>query len=181
VPTGGFAGRSRADQGEYALAAGRLVEYKGIDTAIAAACAASVPLVVAGEGPDEPRLRSLATGADVRFTGWLRRDELVRLRAGAGVVLVPSRWEEACPYVVLDAVAAGVPVLASDRGGLPELLPAGSTLAPDDRGAWARALGELWRAPVLRRERGEEALALARVLASEERYYERLMRVYGGA
>ncbi len=162
VPAGGFAMRSSADQGTYALAAGRLVEYKGFDTAIAAARAASVPLVVAGEGPDGARLRSLAAGADVRFTGWLEHEELVALRAGAGVVLVPSRWEEPCPYVVLDAIAAGVPVLASDRGGLPELLPRSSVLAADDRDSWASALRELWRAPAARRERGEEALEVAR-------------------
>ncbi len=180
IPGGGFAERSSADQGRYALAVGRLVEYKGFDTAIAAARAASVPLVVAGAGPDEPRLRSLAAGADVRFTGWLQRDELDRLRAGAGVVLAPSRWEEPCPYVVLDAIAAGVPVLGSDRGGIPELLAGAAVLPAGDPNAWARALGELWRAPAVRRARGEEALALARRVASEERYYERLTRVYRG-
>jgi len=179
VPAGGFAKRSSADRGTYALAAGRLVEYKGFDTAIAAARAASVPLVVAGEGPDEARLRSLAAGGEVRFTGWLANDELAALRAGAGAVLVPSRWEEPCPYVMLDAIAAGVPVLASDRGGLPELVPRDGVLGADDRDAWASALRELWRAPAVRRERGEEALGLARRVASEERYYERLMEVYG--
>lgn len=179
VPEDGFAKRSRADQGTYALAAGRLVEYKGFDTAIAAARAAAVPLVVAGEGPDGPRLRALAAGADVRFTGWVAPDELAALRAGAGAVLAPSRWDEPCPYVVLDAIAAGVPVLASDRGGLPELVARRCVLDADDRDAWATALGELWRAPAVRRERGEEALGLARRVASEERYYEGLMRAYG--
>jgi len=180
IPAGCFAGASAADRGSYALAAGRLVEGKGFDTAIAAARAASVPLVVVGEGPDEPRLRSLAVGADVRFTGWLDQARLAEVRAGAGVLLVPSRWEEQCPYTVLESIAAGVPVLGSDRGGIPELLSRDSVLPADDHDAWARALSELWRAPGVRRSRGEQALERARESLSEERYYARLMDVYAG-
>jgi glycosyltransferase involved in cell wall biosynthesis len=155
------------------------VPEKGFDTAIRAAAAANVPLVVAGGGPDEPRLRALASGADVRFTGWLERDALAELRSGAGVVLVPSRCEEACPYAVLDALADGIPVLASDRGGLPELV--GDTLAADDHHAWAAALGELWRDPAGRRALGERTLADARTRFSEQRYHERLLAVYANA
>ncbi len=173
-----FAPASQADRGRYALAVGRLVDYKGFDIAIAAARAVSMPLVVAGTGPDEPRLRALAGGSAVRFIGWADEHRLASLRADAAVVLVPSRCEEACPFVALDAIAAGVPVLASDRGGIPERLPPSSVLPVDDGAAWAGALAALWRDPGLRRERGEESLALARGLLSEERYYERLMRVY---
>ena len=159
--------------------AGRLVEEKGFDTAIGAARAASVPLVVAGDGPDERRLRELAGGADVRFVGRLSPASLADVRRRAAVVLVPSRWEEPCPYAVLDALAAGVPVLAADRGGLPELVGAEATLPPDDLAAWGRALGELWREPARRRELGDAALARARALFGEDRYYEGLMSVYG--
>jgi glycosyltransferase involved in cell wall biosynthesis len=175
----GFARASAADRGEYALASGRLVEEKGFDTAIRAARAAGVPLVVAGDGPDEGRLRDLAVGADVRFVGRLSAALLAQARERAAVVLVPSRWEEPCPYAVLDALAAGVPVLAGDRGGLPELVGAEATLSPDDDTAWCRALGDLWREPARRRELGGAALARARELFGEERYYDELMSVYG--
>jgi glycosyltransferase involved in cell wall biosynthesis len=181
VPGAGFATRTRAHQGTYALAIGRLVEEKGFEIAIAAARAASVPLVIAGEGPDDQRLRGLAAGAEVRFTGWVDHARLSELRAGAAVVLVPSRCEEACPYAALDSLAAGVPVLVSDRGGIPERVPGYSVLTTDDRHAWTNALAELWQDPGLRRARGEEALALAHELLSQERYYEGLMAVYGAA
>lgn len=173
---------SGADSGEYALVSGRLVEEKGFDTAVAAAGVAGVPLVVAGEGPDEGRLRGLAgsSSASVRFTGWLDADALAAVRALAAVALVPSRWEEPCPYAVLDALASGVPVLASDRGGLPELVGAAATVAAGDVGAWTRALSELWRDPARRRARGEEGLARARSLFGEEGYYRGLMRAYSG-
>jgi glycosyltransferase involved in cell wall biosynthesis len=170
---------SAADRGEYALVSGRLVEEKGFDTAISAARAAGAPLVIAGDGPDEGRLRDVAGGADVRFVGRLSPASLADVRRGAGVVLVPSRWEEPCPYAALDALASGVPVLAGDRGGLPELVGAEATLPPDDNTAWARALGDLWREPARRRELGDAALARARELFGEERYYEGLMNVYG--
>jgi glycosyltransferase involved in cell wall biosynthesis len=176
VPSASIATASRAHRGAYALVAGRLVEEKGFDTAIAAARRAGVPLVVAGAGPDEPRLRLLAAGGDVRFTGWLDAQALSEARSGAAVVLVPSRWEEPCPYSVLDAFAAGVPVLASDRGGLPEL--ADEPLPADDVDSWAGALDALWQNPARRRDLGELALARAREELGEDRYHEQLLAAY---
>jgi len=180
MPDGGFSSASHAAAGEFALAAGRLTEEKGFDTAIAAARDADVPLVVAGAGPDEGRLRELAAGADVRFTGLLDGAALAELRIRAGVVLAPSRWEEPCPYSVLEALAAGVPVLASDRGGLPELVGEDGTLPATDQAAWSAALAHLWRSPSLRAERGAAALARAHERFGEDRFYDRLMQLYGG-
>jgi glycosyltransferase involved in cell wall biosynthesis len=179
VPNDGFSPKSRAGAGEFALAAGRLTEEKGFDTAIAAARAADVPLVIAGEGPDEERLRGLAAGADVRFTGLLAPSELAELRTRAAVLLAPSRWEEPCPYSVLEALAAGVPVLAADRGGLPELVGDDATLPATDRGAWSDALSELWQNPRLRADVGAAALARAHERFGEDRFYNRLMQLYG--
>ncbi|HEY2259326.1 MAG TPA: glycosyltransferase family 4 protein [Solirubrobacteraceae bacterium] len=175
-----FAGRSAAGAGEYALVSGRLVEEKGFDTAIGAARAAGVPLVVAGEGPDGDRLRELAAGGEVRFTGRLDPAALAELRRSAGAVLVPSRWEEPCPYSVLDAMAAGVPVLASDQGGLPELVGDDAVLPASRPRRWEEALAALWSDPAGRERRGALALERARRLFSEQAYYERLMEIYRG-
>jgi glycosyltransferase involved in cell wall biosynthesis len=178
VAAGEFAARSRAGEGAYALAVGRLVEEKGFDTAIEAARGAGVPLVIAGEGPDGDRLRALASGSDVRFTGRLDSDALVGVIAGAAVLLAPSRSDEACPYSVIDALAAGVPALVSDRGGLPELVLPSTPLPAQDLRAWSTALASLWRDRDLRRERGRQALASARARLHEDRYYEALLEVY---
>ncbi len=180
VPAGSFAESSSAGEGRFALVSGRLVEEKGFDIAIAAARAAGVPLVVAGDGPDGERLRALASGADVRFEGRVTEQALAELRSRAGVVLLPSRWEEPCPYAALDALAAGVPVLASDRGGLPELVGREQALPATEIGAWTEALGSLWRDPQQRRELGAAALDEARTRFSEDEYYERLITIYQG-
>jgi len=180
VPIHQFAPRSLAAQGRYALVAGRLVEEKGYDTAILAARAASVPLMIVGAGPDERRLRQLAAGGPIRFTGWVSQGELARLRREAAVELAPSRSEEACPYSVLDALAAGIPVLGSSLGGLPELVGRNAALDPTHTDAWTGALRELWDNPDRRAQAGSEGLERCRVLFGEDRYYDGLMRIYRG-
>jgi glycosyltransferase involved in cell wall biosynthesis len=179
VPASAFAERSRADQGRHAIVAGRLVPEKGFDTAVLACRAAGVPLVVAGAGPDEARLRRLAEGGEVRFAGMVARDELARLRADAALSLAPSRSDDACPYAVVESLAAGVPVLASDRGGLPELAGPEGTQPAEDLEAWTGAVGRAWRDPADRLARGEAALARARERCHPDVFYAGLMRAYG--
>jgi glycosyltransferase involved in cell wall biosynthesis len=125
-----FAERSGAADGTHALVAGRLAPEKGVEVAIAACRAAGVPLVIAGGGPEEARLRALAAGADVRFEGWVREERLAELRAGAGLALVPSRSAETFGLAAAEAMAAGVPVVASRMGALPELVEPEGLVAP---------------------------------------------------
>lgn len=181
LPASAFASGSAADSGSYALYAGRLVSEKGVDTAIAAARAAGVPLRIAGAGPDEGRLRALAAGADVTFLGRLTADALEPVRAGAAVALVPSRCEEQCPYAVLEAMAGGVPVMTSDLGGLPELAGRDTVLPAEDVPVWAERLRTLWEDPGRRRAAGEAALARARERNGPERFAAGLAGVYARA
>jgi glycosyltransferase involved in cell wall biosynthesis len=172
---------SRAEQGTYALAAGRLVEEKGFDVAVRAARDAGVPLRIAGAGPDEARLRALAAGADVAFLGRLPSAALARERRAAAVVLAPARSDDPCPMAVVEALADGVPVLGSARGGIPELVGAESTLPADDPAAWAAALGALWADPARRAAAGAAALERARVRHSPDAWYAGLLALYGEA
>jgi glycosyltransferase involved in cell wall biosynthesis len=136
-----------------------------------------VPLTIAGTGPDERRLRDLADQS-VTFTGLLPPAELTMLRRRAAVVLAPSRWEEPCPYAVLDALADGIPVVASDLGGLPELVGPEAVLPAPDQTAWSDALGALWHDPELRRARAEQGLARVRERFDEDRYLAALLDIY---
>ena len=82
---------------------------------------------------------------------------------------------------VVDALADGVPVLASDHSGLHELLDADSLLDSDDVDAWSQALLSLWRDPTLRAARGTAALARARERHGVDAYYAGLMEIYDAA
>ena len=160
--------------------AGRLVEEKGADTAVSAAARSGVPLVIAGAGPDRERLERLARDqrAPVTFMGRVLPEEMDRVRAGAAFVLAPSRWDEPCPYSVIEAMAAGLPVLASGRGGLPEMVGPEHVLGDRDAAGWTTAMHDLWEDEELRRRRGADALERARELFTEERFYSALMDVY---
>ncbi|MDO8209767.1 glycosyltransferase family 4 protein [Conexibacter sp. CPCC 206217] len=176
-----IAGESLAETGTYALVAGRLVQEKGFDMAVRAAAAAGIPLRIAGEGPDEQALRALAGDADVRFLGQISQQELARERRGAALLLAPSRSDDSCPMSVVEALADGLPVLGSDRGGLPELVGPGAVVPARDADAWTTALRTLWSDPALRATRGAESLARARDNHSPDVYYDRLMQVYARA
>jgi glycosyltransferase involved in cell wall biosynthesis len=132
-----FADRSNAAAGEHALVASRLAREKGVELAIEACARAGVPLVVAGDGPLASRLRG-APG--VRFTGGIAPEQVADLRARAALSIVPSRAAETFGLAAAEAMAAGVPVVASAVGALPELVGPEAAVAPGDVGALAAAV-----------------------------------------
>ena len=129
--------------GEYFLYLGRLSHEKGVETLIEAAAGTALQIRIAGEGPERERLERLAagSGAQVEFVGHRSGDELERLVAESRAVVVPSRWPENCPLVVLEAMAVAKPVIASRVGGIPELAREGQEglLVPHGEAAPLRA------------------------------------------
>jgi glycosyltransferase involved in cell wall biosynthesis len=175
-----IAAGSRADSGGFALAVGRLAPEKGYEQAIEAAALAGVPLTIAGEGPERERLRELAArlGAPVEFAGRVGEPELARLRGDAAVALVPSLSDETFGLSALEAMGAGLPVVASRTGALPELVGVERCVPRGDAGALAARLGELWHDPERRRVEGDELIARVRDSYSEERFTARLLDLY---
>jgi glycosyltransferase involved in cell wall biosynthesis len=116
------------------LAVARLTAWKGIDTLIAALAALreqrpNATLVVVGDGPDRARLESLAVRAGegaVRFTGEAPRAE-VALHLRAASILALCSGYEGLSHVLLEAMVAGVPIVASAVGGNLELVRDGET------------------------------------------------------
>ena len=135
------------------LVAGLLNPAKGQDLAIEALASepltgrSDVHLLLAGHGEDLARLRALAQARGlaerVHFLGW--RDDLPALMASVDVLLLPSRWE-GMPYAVLEAMAAGLPVVATRVDGASDLvLPgkSGELVDVGDVAGMARALAAL--------------------------------------
>ena len=180
LPAEAFAERSRAAEGSYALVASRLSVEKGIDIAIDSAAAAGVPLKVAGEGPAEGELRQRAGRADaqVEFLGRVEREAMPALLAGAAALLMPSRYHEFSPFAALEAMAAGVPVLAARMGGLPELIGSERCFEPADPAVLTERLSALWGDPAARSAEGDALIARARENHSEERYVAALLDLY---
>ncbi|HXR29222.1 MAG TPA: glycosyltransferase family 4 protein [Solirubrobacteraceae bacterium] len=162
--------------GAYALVVSRLSAEKGVDVAIDACRMASMPLVVAGEGPHYAQLRERVRGADVRFLGHVDDAELDGLRAGAAIALVPSRSAETFGLAAAEAMAAGLPVAASRVGALPELVEEDGLVDPGSARALAVAI-ERRAGDVAAGERGR---ARARALCAPEVAATTLAGIYEG-
>ncbi|MFC7274536.1 glycosyltransferase [Paractinoplanes rhizophilus] len=134
---------------DYLLGVGRWIPYKKFDLIIEIADAAGLPLVIAGSGPEEERLRQLAAAAQVPVHFEVRppRERLRQLYWGARALLFPAH--EDFGIIPVEAQACGTPVLGLRRGGLLETVIDGETgLLVDSRepapyAAALRRLGEL--------------------------------------
>ncbi len=104
----------------YVLYFGRYAEEKGLRT-LCAVCRAhpEIPFVFAGAGPLSPLLAGIPNVTDV---GFLSGDALHAVIGGAEFTVYPSEWSENCPFSVMESIMAGVPVIGSDSGGIPELI-----------------------------------------------------------
>lgn len=131
------------------LALGRLAPEKALDRLIDAAAAAAAPceLVLTGDGPErvalEKRARDRGVAARVHFPGFVH-DVAHQLEA-AHVFALPS-LREGLPMALIEASCAGLPVVASRVGGVPDLVRDGETgrlVAPGDVGALRAALDEV--------------------------------------
>ncbi len=169
-----FADASRAAAGRHVLYAGRLSHEKGVADAVVACRDAGLPLVVAGEGPAAAELQALAAGADVRFTGRVDAETLAELRRDAAVAVVPSRYAEILPLAALEAMAAGVPVVAARSGGLAELVPDEGLYPPGDVAALAARARRLWGDEAA----GNRALTVVRERCAPEQVARSLAAVY---
>jgi glycosyltransferase involved in cell wall biosynthesis len=153
------------------LFVGRLVEKKGVDTLIDAMAilrqsAPGLELSVIGDGPARGDLekRARAAGIKVKFQGWLDEKKVRSAMRRASLLAVPSRTaaggdSEGLPTVIMEAMALGVPVVATRHAGIPEIISDKVTglLVPEaDAGALADAILALKNEPELaNRLRGE--------------------------
>ena len=157
----------RTDTGEHVLYLGRLAEAKGVRLLmaawdeIAAGGGVGVPLVIAGTGPLEAEVSAWAAGRDdVRWVGLLDTAECQKAIARSVAVVAPSTWLEAFGLVVVEAMAAGVPVVAAGHGAFVELVEDGVTgllHRPGESASLASGIRRIAAEPDRNRAMGEAA------------------------
>jgi glycosyltransferase involved in cell wall biosynthesis len=169
--------------------AGRLTAQKSLRVALEAlAKVDGVALLVAGDGDERSRLGrdadELGIEDRVRFLGALPRGRIVELFAAADAAVLSSSWEN-FPHTVVEALAAGTPVLATETGGVAEVVQDGENglLVPvGDSAALARALRRFVADAALRERLRASASASIAELAADRifaRLEETLVRVAG--
>ena len=163
--------------------AGRLAPQKALDVALdALAQTPNVRLLIAGDGPEESRLREhaakLGLGDRARFLGAQPRSLVFELLRGADAALLTSNWEN-FPHMVVEALAVGTPVLATAVGGVSEIVRDGENgllvLAGDVDGV-ASAIDRYFEDAGLRERLRAAASSSVEVYAAD-RIYERLGQI----
>jgi glycosyltransferase involved in cell wall biosynthesis len=160
------------------LFVGRLAPEKGIDVLLDAWERSRPPglaLEVVGDGPMLAMLRRRAIEG-VSFRGLVPREEVRRLMLTSRALAFPSIWYEGQPMVILEALAAGLPVFASDLGGTAETLAQGGVVVD----SWASFSFTEWPGSTL------NAIGLAGRRQWENRFtpqlhLEKLLGSYGSA
>ncbi|MGE3645839.1 MAG: glycosyltransferase [Beijerinckiaceae bacterium] len=123
---------------------GRLTEENGADLVAAAAREANIPSLFIGDGPLREKILQIDPEAEI--TGWLDKPAVrQRIRDSALAVAAPSRWPETGPLVIAEAMAQGVPVIASSMSGAAARIEHGQTgfVLPPDGSAIANAASSL--------------------------------------
>jgi glycosyltransferase involved in cell wall biosynthesis len=167
---------------------GRLVPEKGLDILLTASrfVDPGIRITVAGGGPMAAHVASRVGAATlpVDVVGQLDRRGIAHQLQSSTAALVPSLWYENCPLSILEAHASALPVIASNLGGMGELVTDGGDgllVPPGDPGALACAMNSLARDPETTRQLGLAGRRRVGESNSPERYLENLMHCYGTA
>jgi len=169
--------------GKYFLYFGRLAPEKGVETLIRACIASGCELKIAGTGPSELHLKSIASSnPKINFLGFKAGDDLWELVRGARAVVLPSEWYENAPVSVLEAYAIGKIVIGANIGGIPEMIvenetgftfPSGATDALADVLKKVEAMDD---ASIARM--GEQSIEYVAQNYSQQAYLERMLSLY---
>ncbi len=159
---------------------GRLVPEKGVSVLLDACRqlpTSGWQLRVAGRAPNgDADLRAQAAGLPVEFVGFVNPAEFL---AGIDVLVVPSIWQEPFGLTIVEAYAAGVPVIGAASGGVAEIVSAvdpSNLVPPNDPAALARKMAELLAGGVQALKPPDSAAVLART--EPERVVDDYLRVY---
>lgn len=178
-PFSEFEPMQRADMPRGFLYVGALDASKGLEVLMGALEGVSETLYVAGDGPLKGRV---AVHPGVKYLGVLTPREIAMQLAHVRAAIVPSLWDEPFGLTALEAMLAGTPLIASDRGGLKELAGAGEwgmMVPAGDPDSLRRAMRFTMDHPDRARAQAEKARVHAARLANPANHVERLLRIFG--
>lgn len=171
----------------YFLYLGRIIEEKGILTLVEAVKKSlNAVLYILGTGPLESEVKELikSQGLEnrIKLLGFKSGDELKKYTTEAGCIILPSECYENGPYAIMEAMSQGKPVIASNSGGIPEIVEDGKTgfiFPPSDSDALCRCIDRI-------SEMSEEeyaqmsanAVSSAKSCFDSEKYIEKLLKEY---
>jgi glycosyltransferase involved in cell wall biosynthesis len=173
-----------AEQG-YVLYFGRLSPEKGAYELLRTMVRLPhIPLVIAGDGPERPRLEALAKElhlSQVSFAGMVHGEELQDLIAACRFSIFPSHAYETLGKSILESYAWGRPVIASDLGSRRELVHHGVTgflYTDGDREQLAHSIGFLFDRPDLLQKMGAAGRDQVRANHDPDRHIEKMLELY---
>jgi glycosyltransferase involved in cell wall biosynthesis len=166
-----------------AIFVGRLSPEKGVGILLDAwEQVSDLRLTVVGTGPLLPQVRERVRNLpNVDVAGEVGHAEVLQMIRASGMLVFPSVWYEGLPYVALEALAAGVPVVASDIGAQAEVITDGTNgllFASGDAGSLGAAVTRLHGSPDLAQRLSDGARRVFLERYSADRSYEQLIDVY---
>jgi len=168
----------------YLLYFGRLSSEKGVNTLIEAISMSQEKLKIAGRGPEKDRLISLAkklkVGDRVEFLGFKERKELEQIINEAKAVIVPSIWPENMSLTMLEALAKGKLVIASNIGALPEIIKDGDNGLLFEAGDARGLLEKIRKLNVLDQEQMRKNAKESVERLELNKHFEKLVEIYKG-
>ena len=170
------------------FAPGRLEDYKGFHILIRAIAEVvqakkDVKLIIAGNGTYENELkkltRELNLDNNVEFAGTVPFDKIKELYFKSDIVVFPSIWPESFGRVSIEAMAAGKPVIASNIGGIPEVVTkdVGILVKPNDVDELTKAILKLVNNPKLRKSMGAKGSKYVKRFNVND-YCKKIMKLY---
>ncbi len=161
---------------------GRLTEEKGVRTLLAAAKQTPFRLQILGDGPLRGEVEAAAAAhPQIQYLGFMSKEEVLVKLMDCRALLFPSLWYEGMPMVILEAFAAGTPVVASRLGSPASIITdekQGLLFEPGNAGALAHAAHRLLMDSSLSERLGQQARQSFEQLYSPERNHQQLTGIY---
>lgn len=184
-----FVNKSEHDEaklGNYAFYFGRLSKEKGILNLVKAIKEVdNAKLIIAGDGDERENIESFIKENNldgrIDLIGYQNQENIRKCIANARFIVVPSIWYENCPYSILETMEIGKPIIASDIGGIPELVNNdinGFLYEPNEINSLKEKLELLFESDDLTEEFGNNSKKLFEEKYSADKYYDEIIKVY---